>query len=122
MDEQSWRQRTEAVGNTIFDRMRKEGAMKVLLTNDDGIYAPGLTALYRELRSDFDLTVVAPESAPGRLTKSLVSSRLTQPVSDRGLFLLNYSIILVTGYRKKVSSSVPPPVEDDAADGLIPSF
>lgn len=36
--------------------------MKVLLTNDDGIHAPGLNALYNELNGDFDLFVVAPES------------------------------------------------------------
>lgn len=36
--------------------------MKILLTNDDGIHAPGLTALYRELKRDFDLDIVAPES------------------------------------------------------------
>lgn len=36
--------------------------MKVLLTNDDGIHAPGLMALYQELDKDFDLDVVAPES------------------------------------------------------------
>ena len=36
--------------------------MKVLLTNDDGIYAPGLFSLYQALKSDYDLTVVAPES------------------------------------------------------------
>jgi 5'-nucleotidase len=32
------------------------------LTNDDGIHAPGLTALYEALREDFDLEVVAPEA------------------------------------------------------------
>lgn len=36
--------------------------MKVLLTNDDGVYAPGLTALHEELKKDFDVWVVAPES------------------------------------------------------------
>ncbi len=36
--------------------------MKVLLTNDDGIHAPGLMALYQELSGDFDLDIVAPES------------------------------------------------------------
>ncbi|MFH1487396.1 MAG: 5'/3'-nucleotidase SurE, partial [Pseudomonadota bacterium] len=36
--------------------------MKVLLTNDDGIHAPGLMALYRELIRDFDIEIVAPES------------------------------------------------------------
>ena len=36
--------------------------MKILLTNDDGIYAPGLAALYRELKFLGDVVVVAPES------------------------------------------------------------
>ena len=36
--------------------------MRVLLTNDDGIYAKGLMALYKELCSDFEIDVVAPES------------------------------------------------------------
>ena len=36
--------------------------MKILLTNDDGIHAPGLMALYNELKGDFEVTVVAPES------------------------------------------------------------
>lgn len=36
--------------------------MKILLTNDDGIHAPGLSALYQALRSDYDIYVVAPES------------------------------------------------------------
>ena len=35
--------------------------MKILLTNDDGILAEGLIALYEELKGDFDLSVVAPE-------------------------------------------------------------
>ena len=36
--------------------------MKILLTNDDGILAEGLIALYEELRDDFELSVVAPET------------------------------------------------------------
>jgi len=36
--------------------------MKILLTNDDGIYAPGLLALYEALRSDHEVHVVAPEA------------------------------------------------------------
>lgn len=36
--------------------------MRILLTNDDGIHAPGLMALYTELNGDFDVSVVAPES------------------------------------------------------------
>jgi 5'-nucleotidase len=34
--------------------------MQILLTNDDGIYAPGLAAMKRELRSLGDVVVVAP--------------------------------------------------------------
>lgn len=34
--------------------------MRILLTNDDGIYAPGLLALYRELSQFDDVSVVAP--------------------------------------------------------------
>jgi len=36
--------------------------LKILLTNDDGIHAPGLRALYDELNRDFELSVVAPET------------------------------------------------------------
>ena len=36
--------------------------MKILLTNDDGIYAPGLAALYHELKHLGEVQVVAPES------------------------------------------------------------
>jgi 5'-nucleotidase len=35
--------------------------MKVLLTNDDGIYAPGLWALHRLFSRDHHVTVVAPD-------------------------------------------------------------
>ena len=36
--------------------------MRILLTNDDGIYAEGIYAAYKELRKIADVTVVAPES------------------------------------------------------------
>ena len=35
--------------------------MKVLLTNDDGIYAPGLWALFEKLKSAHQVTVIAPD-------------------------------------------------------------
>jgi 5'-nucleotidase len=35
--------------------------MKVLLTNDDGIFAEGLWSLYRALRDDHEVAVVAPD-------------------------------------------------------------
>jgi 5'-nucleotidase len=41
---------------------RRSIFLKILLTNDDGIHAPGLRDLYAELNRDFDLSVVAPET------------------------------------------------------------
>ena len=35
--------------------------MKILLTNDDGIYAPGILALYKSLKNIADVWIVAPE-------------------------------------------------------------
>lgn len=35
--------------------------IRILLTNDDGINAPGLMALYEELKDDFHVMIVAPE-------------------------------------------------------------
>jgi 5'-nucleotidase len=37
--------------------------MQILLTNDDGIFAPGLAAIYKELVKIGDVTVVAPAGA-----------------------------------------------------------
>ena len=37
--------------------------MHILLTNDDGISAPGLMAIYKQLRTIADVTVVAPHEA-----------------------------------------------------------
>lgn len=34
--------------------------MKILLSNDDSVYAPGIEALYKELKKFADVTVVAP--------------------------------------------------------------
>ena len=36
--------------------------MRILLTNDDGIYAKGIEAIYEALNQDHDVTVVAPET------------------------------------------------------------
>jgi 5'-nucleotidase len=40
--------------------MTRETALQILLTNDDGIYAPGLAALEKELRELGEVCVVAP--------------------------------------------------------------
>jgi 5'-nucleotidase len=36
--------------------------MRILLTNDDGIHAAGLRALFEALRENFDVSIVAPET------------------------------------------------------------
>ncbi|HZN64750.1 MAG TPA: 5'/3'-nucleotidase SurE [Tepidisphaeraceae bacterium] len=57
--------------------------MLILLTNDDGIYAPGLVAMYRELTKLGEVHVVAPEtvqSATGHgitLSTPLLTNRVT---------------------------------------------
>ena len=63
--------------------------MKILLTNDDGIYAPGLRALRKELQQLGQVTVVAPateQSAAGHsitlLTPLLVQEVFNEDRSD----------------------------------------
>jgi 5'-nucleotidase len=57
--------------------------MLILLTNDDGIQAPGIVAMHRELISLGDVIVVAPETAQSAtghgitLTAPLLTSRVT---------------------------------------------
>src|SRR3954470_11951780 len=57
--------------------------MLILLTNDDGIHAPGLVAMYRELTKLGEVHVVAPEtvqSATGHgitIDTPLLTSRVT---------------------------------------------
>src|ERR1700688_2896388 len=58
--------------------------MRILLTNDDGIYAPGLRALRKELQKLGDVTVVAPvgeQSAVGH-SITLLTPLITQEVVD----------------------------------------
>jgi len=46
-------------------------AVRILLTNDDGILAPGLAAMWRELRSLGEVEVVAPESVQSAVAHSI---------------------------------------------------
>ena len=54
--------------------------MFILLTNDDGISAPGLVALYRELHSLGEVAVVAPESVQSATGHGIT---LNQPLLTR---------------------------------------
>ncbi len=63
--------------------------MRILLTNDDGIHAPGLMALYTELKRDFDLSVVAPESemsAVGHAITLRSPLRIQEIIKDGSFF------------------------------------
>jgi 5'-nucleotidase len=57
--------------------------MRILLTNDDGIHAPGILAMFRELAPQAQVSVIAPEtvqSATGHgitLTTPLLTSKVT---------------------------------------------
>jgi len=60
----------------------------ILLTNDDGIYAPGLTALYRELQRLGEVKVVAPESeqsAVGHAISLTTPLRVKEVALDGGV-------------------------------------
>src|ERR1700680_2771040 len=62
----------------------KEKRVRILLTNDDGVYAPGLRALREELRKLGEVTVVAPateQSAVGH-SITLLTPLLVQEVLD----------------------------------------
>lgn len=62
--------------------------VKILLTNDDGIHAPGLMALYKELSLDHEISIVAPEfemSAVGHAI-TLASPLRVQEVYKNGTF------------------------------------
>lgn len=49
--------------------------MRILLTNDDGIYGAGLEALYNELKKDFELFIVAPESERSAVGHAITLTR-----------------------------------------------
>jgi len=68
--------------------------MRILLTNDDGIYAPGLRALREELLKIGDVTVVAPateQSAAGH-SVTLLTPMVMQEVLDEESRFLGWAI------------------------------
>jgi 5'-nucleotidase len=64
------------------------GAMLILLTNDDGIHAPGLVAMYRELTKLGEVHVVAPETVQSATGHGITISTplLTNRVTVNGAF------------------------------------
>jgi 5'-nucleotidase len=62
--------------------------MQILLTNDDGIFAPGLAAMYKELVKIGLVTVVAPADSRSGASHSVTFSRplVCNKVNINGLF------------------------------------
>jgi 5'-nucleotidase len=58
--------------------------VRILLTNDDGVYAPGLRALRKELRKLGEVLVVAPATEQSGVAHSitLLTPLLVQEVLD----------------------------------------
>ncbi len=64
--------------------------MRILLSNDDGYFAPGLAALYEALLPFADLTVVAPERDKSGASNSLTLDRpLSIRKSPNGFYFVN---------------------------------
>jgi 5'-nucleotidase len=63
--------------------------MRYLLTNDDGIYARGLSALYEELSLDADCLIVAPEVEQSAVGHAITISRplMVRRAEKNGRFL-----------------------------------
>jgi 5'-nucleotidase len=68
--------------------------MRILLTNDDGIYAPGLRALLPELKKIGDVTVVAPASEQSAVGHSitLLTPLIVQEVRDEQNEFLGWAV------------------------------
>src|SRR5258706_17822 len=68
--------------------------MRILLTNDDGVYAPGLRAMRKELQKLGDVTVVAPvgeQSAVGH-SITLLTPLITQEVVDENQLPMGWAV------------------------------
>jgi 5'-nucleotidase len=64
--------------------------MRILLSNDDGYFAPGLAALYAALKPLAEITVVAPERDKSGASNSLTLDRpLSLRQAANGFYFLN---------------------------------
>src|SRR5918996_3844215 len=69
--------------------------MRILLTNDDGIYAPGLRALRKELLPLGSVTVVAPateQSAAGHSVTLLTPLLVNEVFEDDGKTFIGWAV------------------------------
>jgi 5'-nucleotidase len=68
--------------------------MRILLTNDDGIYARGLSALYEELSQEAECLIVAPETEQSAVGHAITISRplMVRRAMKNGSFL-GYAVL-----------------------------
>ena len=68
--------------------------MRILLTNDDGIYAKGLSALYEDLSQEADCLIVAPEIEQSAVGHAITISRplMVRRATKNGSFL-GYAVL-----------------------------
>ncbi len=68
--------------------------VRILLTNDDGVFAPGLRALRKELQRLGDVTVIAPAQEQSGVGHSitLLHPLVVKPVDDEEGAVLGYSV------------------------------
>ena len=62
--------------------------MKILLTNDDGVHAEGINALYKELKKDHSVLMVAPDREQSAMSHALT---LSNPLRMHKLDATRYS-------------------------------
>jgi len=63
--------------------------MAILLVNDDGIYSPGLLALYKKFRDEYDVVIVAPDREQSSVGHAITLSdpvRIHEVVQDGKFF------------------------------------
>ena len=72
-------------------KVKKVSRHKILITNDDGIQSPGITALINEfLDSDYDLDIIAPSNERSWKGKSVSSFRkVKHEIMERDGLVLN---------------------------------
>ena len=64
--------------------------MRILLTNDDGYNAPGITLLYKRLQKFGEVVLLAPETSMSAKSVSITLGKPVNPVQvDQNIFYLN---------------------------------
>ncbi|NOQ49065.1 MAG: 5'/3'-nucleotidase SurE, partial [Nitrosomonadaceae bacterium] len=97
--------------------------MRILLSNDDGYFAPGLTSLVETLSSIADTVVVAPERDRSGSSNSLTLDRpLSLHKSHNGFYYVNGTPtdcvhLAVTGMLDKLPDMVISGINDGANMG-----